>query len=98
MRGERMNAVARVPSPSILRPSPLILVLLDLESQLRVDVAAVVAGRVGELGVAALGAADVVDRLERLVRTAFALARLADALNGQHGGGLQTSLFWSPAA
>src|SRR5688572_11799407 len=58
--------------------------LLDLEGELRVDVPAVVAGAVGELGGAALGAADVVDRLQRVVGTALALAGLADLLYGLH--------------
>src|SRR5688500_2674957 len=49
------------------------LVLVHLKRQLRVDVTAVVAGAVGELAGAALGAADVVDGLQRVVRAALAL-------------------------
>ena len=41
--------------------------MLDLQCQLGVDVPAVVAGAVGKLGAAALGATDVVNRLERVV-------------------------------
>src|SRR4051794_21690565 len=60
------------------------LLLFHRQRQLRVHIAAVVAGGVRELGVAALRAADVVDRLQRVVRTAFALARLADSLDRKH--------------
>src|SRR5687767_9058019 len=60
------------------------LFLVHLKRQLRVDVPAVVAGAVRELAGAALGTADVVDRLQRVVRAALALARLAGLLNGKH--------------
>src|SRR2546428_3397 len=63
---------------------PDLLFLVHLERKLRVHVAAVVAGGVGELGRAALGAADVVDRPQRVVGAALALAGLAVLLNGEH--------------
>src|SRR4051794_26527446 len=69
-------------SDLIVPTSPFL--FLDLQRQLRVDVAAVVAGAVWELGVAALGAGDVMDRLEGVVRAALALAGLAGLLNGKH--------------
>src|SRR5205809_478386 len=62
----------------------LSLVLVHLERKLGVHVAAVVAGGVGELGGAALGAADGMDRPQRVVRQALALAGLAVFLNGEH--------------
>ena len=58
--------------------------MIDLQSELGIDVPAVVAGAVRELGVAALWTADVVNGLQRLVRAALALARLANALNRKH--------------
>src|SRR5215213_3238358 len=60
------------------------LVRLHVERELRVHVAAVVAGGVGKLGAAALGTADVVDGPQRVVRAALALAGLAVLLDGEH--------------
>ena len=60
------------------------LVLIHLERKLGVHVPAVVAGGVGELGRAALRAADVMNGPQRVVGAAFALARLAVLLNGEH--------------
>src|SRR5687767_3649781 len=62
------------------------LIRLDREGELGVDVTAVLARGVRELGVAALGASDVVDRLERQVGAALALARLAVLLDRKHDG------------
>src|SRR5688572_16972746 len=67
------------------------LIRLDREGELRIDVPAVLARGVRELGVAALGAADVVDRLEGQVGAALALARLAVLLNRKHDGLLPTA-------
>src|ERR1700760_4016849 len=55
-----------------------------LQRELRIDVSAVVACAVGELGVAALRAAHIVNRLERKVRTALSLAGFAVFLNPKH--------------
>jgi hypothetical protein len=58
---------------------------LHLKRELGVHVAAVIAGTVGELGAAALGTTDVVNRLERVMRAALSLAGFTDALDGLHG-------------
>ena len=63
---------------------PLLLFGFNLKREFRIDIPTVVAGAVRKLGIAALGAADVMNGLERLMRTAFALARLADSLNRKH--------------
>src|SRR5438034_32184 len=60
------------------------LVRLDLQGELGVDVAAVVAGGVRQLGAAALGAAYVMNRLEGQVGAALALAGLTVFLDGKH--------------
>src|SRR5947209_8585557 len=62
--------------------SPLFLV--HLQGKLRIDKAAVVAGRMRQLGAAALRAADVMDRPQGMMGAAFALARLAVFLNREH--------------
>src|SRR3954467_14893181 len=67
--------------------------LVRLQRELRVDVPAVVAGAVGELGVAALRAADVVDRLEGQVGPALALAGLGGFLDWKDGRAPATALF-----
>src|SRR4051794_35477837 len=85
--GGRLKSAANGRDSSfILLPSSLDFpfLFLDLQGQLGVDVPAVVAGAVRELGVAALGAGDVVDRLEGVVRAALALAGLAGLLDGKH--------------
>jgi hypothetical protein len=70
---------------------------LDLQGQILVDVAAVVAGAVRKLAVAALGAADVVDWLHRLMRAAFALAGFAVSLDRKHVGLTPLALTpWAP--
>jgi len=60
------------------------LLMIDLKRELGVHVPAVVAGGVRKLGVAALGAAHVVDRLEGLMSPALALARLGMFLDRKH--------------
>ena len=70
---------------SSFRGRGLFLILLDRHRELRIDEAAVVARAVGQLGGAALGAADVVDRLEGVMRAALSLAHLADSLDRLHG-------------
>src|SRR3954452_6575447 len=62
----------------------LFLLLLDREGELRIDVPAVVARAVRQLRAAALGATDVVDRLQSVMRATLALAHLADSLDGLH--------------
>src|SRR5687767_932130 len=58
--------------------------LIDLQRELGVDVPAIVAGAVRQLGVAALWAAHVVDRLEGLMRSTLALAALGMFLDREH--------------
>ena len=58
---------------------------LHLQRELGIDVTAVVACAVRKLGVAALGAADGMDGLERVVRSPLALAGFAVLLNREHG-------------
>src|SRR2546423_485921 len=74
----RKNALLRLAIACLARLDPgLRLVRVHLERQLRVDVAAVVAGGVGQLAGPALGTADVMDRPQRVVRAALSLARFA---------------------
>ena len=75
--------VHRCTHPRFLRES-LGRFLIDLERQLGVHIPAVIAGTVRQLGVAALRAADVVDRLEGVMGPALALARLGMFLDGKH--------------
>jgi len=56
-----------------------------LEGEFGVHVAAVIAGGMRQLGVAALRTAHVMNRLERVVGAALALAGFAVALNRKHG-------------
>src|SRR5262245_4766218 len=58
--------------------------LFDLKRQFWVDVAAVVAGAVRQLGVAVLGTANVRNRPQSMMRPPLALSRLADSLYGLH--------------
>jgi len=58
--------------------------LIDLQRELGIYIAAVIAGTVRELGVAALGAADVVDGLKGVVRATLALSGFAVFLNRKH--------------
>jgi len=60
------------------------LFLLDRERELGIYETAVVAGAMGQLGIAALRTADVMDGLEGVMRAAFALAHLADFLDWLH--------------
>src|SRR5258707_3804487 len=69
---------------SSLASRGLFLFLLDGQGQLGVDVTAIVARAVGQLGIAALGTADVMDGLQGVMRAAFALAHLADSLDRLH--------------
>ncbi len=54
------------------------------QGQLRVHVTAVVTRGVGKLAVATLWATNVVDGLERQMRSALALTALGVALDGKH--------------
>src|SRR5450432_2309984 len=67
-----------------MRLNSTLLLTARRERQLGVHVAAVVTRTMRKLGVAALRTADVMNWLKRLMRTSFALARLADPLNGKH--------------
>jgi hypothetical protein len=60
------------------------LFLLHLQRQLRVHIPAVVAGAVGQLGAAALGAPDEMDRGQRVMRPTPTLAGFADLLYRLH--------------
>src|SRR5262249_4399523 len=62
------------------------LFLIDLKRQLGVDIAAVVACAVRELGVAALGATNVMNRLKGQMSPAFPLTRFAVFLDWKHNG------------
>jgi hypothetical protein len=56
----------------------------DLKRQFWIHVAAVIAGAMRQLGISALRATDVVNRLERMMAAAFSFPGFADALNGLH--------------
>ena len=56
----------------------------EAKRQVGVDEAAILAGAVGQAGVAALLAAHIVGRPQGVVRAAFALAGLADSLDRLH--------------
>jgi hypothetical protein len=62
----------------------LCLFFFHLKRQFGIDVTAIVAGTVWELGVATLGAAHVMDRAQRMMGAAFALSRFADFHDGLH--------------
>src|SRR2546422_705250 len=69
----------------------------DLKRELGVDEAAVVAGDVGELGGAALRAADVVNRLEGVARAAIPLLFPSPGTPGEgKGGGLKSDRLEPP--
>src|SRR5947209_4402279 len=58
--------------------------LIHLESKFGVHIAAIVAGTVRELGVAALGATDIMNGFQRQMGPAFPLARFAVFLDRKH--------------
>src|SRR5207249_3412101 len=74
----------RAPHPVAAGRPTLFLIFLDRQRQRGIDVPAVVARAMRELGVATLRAIDVMDGLERVMRTPLALASLAGLLNGKH--------------
>jgi len=61
------------------------LIGVHLQGEFWIDIAAVIAGGVGKFVAAALGAADIMNGLERLMRPAFALAGFTVSLNGKQG-------------
>src|SRR6185437_13351042 len=69
--------------PPSMRPA-LGLIRIHLEGKLGIHVPAIVARAMRKLGAAALGASNVVNRLKRMMRTTFALARFAVFLDRKH--------------
>src|SRR5262245_38833507 len=95
MNDEQIRSIRT--SSFIAPPSYSFLCAFDLKRQFRVDVAAVVAGGVRQLGRAALRTADIVNRPQRLMRAAFALPRFGNPLYRQHKkptAGISPPLHW----
>ena len=58
--------------------------LLDLKGELGIDVPAIIARTMRELGVTALRTTNIMNRLERQMSPALALAGFAVFLDGKH--------------